>query len=213
MKVAKEAMRLYVVTDRSWLGTQSLAAQVEDTLKAGATFVQLREKSMDSAGILEEAKELKALCGRYGVPFVVNDDVQVALDCGADGVHVGQEDMACAKARAILGPDKIVGVSAHTVEEALAAQRDGADYIGVGAVFGTTTKLDADTLPRKVVEDICQAVSIPVVAIGGISQENLLELAGSGVDGVAVISAIFAKPDIYAAAKTLRELSDRMVQG
>ncbi len=213
MKVAKEAMRLYVVTDRSWLGTQSLAAQVEDTLKAGATFVQLREKSMDSAEMLEEAKELKALCGRYGVPFVVNDDVQVALDCGADGVHVGQEDMACAKARALLGPDKIVGVSAHTVEEALAAQRDGADYIGVGAVFGTTTKLDADTLPRKVVEDICQAVSIPVVAIGGISQENLLELAGSGVDGVAVISAIFAKPDIYAAAKTLRELSDRMVQG
>ena len=207
MNVSKKDMLLYVVTDRSWLGENDLAAQVEDTLRAGATFVQLREKQLDDAAFLAEARRIKAVTDRYRVPFVINDNVRVALACGADGVHVGQEDMEADDVRKLLGPDKILGVSAHTVEEARLAEARGADYLGVGAVFSTSTKLDVNTLPFETLREICGAVSIPVVAIGGISRDNIRKLKGSGIGGVAVISAIFAQPDIYAAARELYNLS------
>ncbi|MGI5966146.1 thiamine phosphate synthase [Anaerotruncus rubiinfantis] len=207
MNISKKDMLLYVVTDRSWLGKNDLAAQVEDTLRAGATFVQLREKQLDDAAFLAEARRIKAVTDRYGVPFVINDNVRVALACGADGVHVGQEDMEAGDVRKLLGPDKILGVSAHTVGEARLAEARGADYLGVGAVFSTSTKLDVNTLPFETLREICGAVSIPVVAIGGISRDNIRKLKGSGIGGVAVISAIFAQPDIYAAARELYNLS------
>ena len=207
MNISKKDMLLYVVTDRSWLGKNDLAAQVEDTLRAGATFVQLREKQLDDAAFLAEARRIKAVTDRYGVPFVINDNVRVALACGADGVHVGQEDMEAGDVRKLLGPDKILGVSAHTMEEARLAAARGADYLGVGAVFSTSTKLDVNTLPFETLREICGAVSIPVVAIGGINRDNIRKLKGSGIGGVAVISAIFAQPDIYAAARELYNLS------
>ena len=207
----RSAMLLYAVTDRAWLGARTLPEVAEEVLQNGATFLQVREKGMDHAAFLAEAGELKALAGRYHVPFVVNDSVEVALECGADGVHVGQSDIQGRDIRALIGPDKILGISANTVETALAAQRAGADYIGVGAVFGTTTKKDAKNLSVEQLRAICDAVDIPVVAIGGIGAENLLQLRGSGVDGVAVVSAIFAQPDPGAAAKRLRALAEELV--
>ena len=207
----RSAMLLYAVTDRAWLGARTLPEVAEEVLQNGATFLQVREKGMDHAAFLAEAGELKALAGRYHVPFVVNDSVEVALECGADGVHVGQSDIRGRDIRALIGPDKILGISANTVETALAAQRAGADYIGVGAVFGTTTKKDAKNLSVEQLRAICDAVDIPVVAIGGIGAENLLQLRGSGVDGVAVVSAIFAQPDPGAAAKRLRALAEELV--
>ena len=207
----RSAMLLYAVTDRAWLGVRTLPEVAEEVLQNGATFLQVREKGMDHAAFLAEAGELKALAGRYHVPFVVNDSVEVALECGADGVHVGQSDIRGRDIRALIGPDKILGISANTVETALAAQRAGADYIGVGAVFGTTTKKDAKNLSVEQLRAICDAVDIPVVAIGGIGAENLLQLRGSGVDGVAVVSAIFAQPDPGAAAKRLRALAEELV--
>ena len=207
----RSAMLLYAVTDRAWLGACTLPEVAEEVLQNGATFLQVREKGMDHAAFLAEAGELKALAGRYHVPFVVNDSVEVALECGADGVHVGQSDIRGRDIRALIGPDKILGISANTVETALAAQRAGADYIGVGAVFGTTTKKDAKNLSVEQLRAICDAVDIPVVAIGGIGAENLLQLRGSGVDGVAVVSAIFAQPDPGAAAKRLRALAEELV--
>ena len=207
----RSAMLLYAVTDRAWLGARTLPEVAEEVLQNGATFLQVREKGMDHAAFLAEAGELKALAGRYHVPFVVNDSVEVALECGADGVHVGQSDIRGRDIRALIGPDKILGISANTVETALAAQRAGADYIGVGAVFGTTTKKDAKNLSVEQLRAICDAVDIPVVAIGGIGAENLLQLRGSGVDGVAVVSAIFAQPDPGAAAKGLRALAEELV--
>lgn len=211
MKVDKKSMLLYVVTDRSWLGNGDLAVQVEDTLRAGATFVQLREKELDFDSFLKEAKQIKQVTDRYRIPFVINDNIDVALACGADGVHVGQKDMAAGNVRALLGPDKILGVSANSVEQALAAQKAGADYLGVGAVFPTSTKTDACGVSFDTLKAICAAVSIPVVAIGGIQEKNLLQLKGSGIDGVAVISAIFSQPDLYAAAKSLYALAGEMV--
>lgn len=207
----RSAMLLYAVTDRAWLGARTLPEVAEEVLQNGATFLQVREKGMDHAAFLAEAGELKALAGRYHVPFVVNDSVEVALECGADGVHVGQSDIQGRDIRALIGPDKILGISANTVETALAAQRAGADYIGVGAVFGTTTKKDAKNLSVEQLRAICDAVDIPVVAIGGIGAENLLQLRGSGVDGVAVVSAIFAQPDPGAATKGLRALAEELV--
>ena len=207
----RSAMLLYAVTDRAWLGARTLPEVAEEVLQNGATFLQVREKGLDHAAFLAEAGELKALAGRYHVPFVVNDSVEVALECGADGVHVGQSDIRGRDIRALIGPDKILGISANTVEIALAAQRAGADYIGVGAVFGTTTKKDAKNLSVEQLRAICDAVDIPVVAIGGIGAENLLQLRGSGVDGVAVVSAIFAQPDPGAAAKRLRALAEELV--
>ena len=211
MKCDKRHMLLYAVTDRAWIGTQTLYQQVEAALKGGATCVQLREKELDEAAFLQEAKELCALCRRYGVPFIVNDNVDVAQACGADGVHVGQEDMKAGEVRRRVGEDMILGVSVHTVEEARRAVRDGADYLGLGAVFPTSTKTDADQMSNETLRDICGAVEIPVVAIGGLNRDNILRLSGSGVDGVALVSAIFGAEDIEAACRELCALSEQMV--
>ena len=208
----KKDLLLYAVTDRTWLGEETLYQQVEKTLKGGATFIQLREKHLDDAAFLEEAVELKELCRRYHVPFVINDNVEIALKMDADGVHVGQSDMEAGNVREKLGPDKIIGVSAQTVEQAVLAEQRGADYLGVGAVFPTGSKDDADDVSHETLKAICEAVSIPVIAIGGISRNNVMELAGSGICGIAVISAIFAQPDIEAATKELRTLTEKMVE-
>lgn len=203
---------LYAVTDRHWLNGETLYSQVEKALKGGATFMQLREKELDEEHFLKEAKELKELCARYSVPFVINDNVEIAVAMDADGVHVGQSDMEAGDVRERLGKDKIIGVSAQTVEQALLAQKRGADYLGVGAVFQTGSKEDADDVSHETLKAICEAVDIPVIAIGGISKENVLELSGSGICGVAVISAIFGQPDIEDAARQLRKLTKEMVE-
>ena len=210
----RNAMLLYAITDRSWLKEgESLAGVCESVLKNGATFLQIREKDLDGDTFEKEAGELKELCGRYRVPFVVNDSVEIAMDIGADGVHVGQSDIRGRDIRAMIGPDKILGISAGTVEEARAAENAGADYIGVGAVFGTSTKKDARNLTIEKLREISGSVSIPVVAIGGINRGNVKELKGSGVDGIAVISAIFAAEDPGQAARELLELSKETVYG
>lgn len=211
MKCDERIMRLYAVTDRAWTGVQTLHEQVEAALKGGVTCVQLREKELDRARVLEEAKDLCALCRRYGVPFIVNDDVEVAIACGADGIHVGQEDLAAEEVRRRVGDGMIVGVSVHTVEEARQAVRDGADYLGLGAVFPTSTKADADLMAGGTLRAICDAVDVPIVAIGGINRDNLLKLSGSGVDGVALVSAIFSAEDIERTCRDLRALSEEMV--
>lgn len=211
MKIDKSAMLLYAVTDRSWLNGETLESVVEKILAAGATFLQLREKDLSDDVFLAEANKIKPLAHKYNIPFVINDNIEVALRCGADGVHVGQSDIVDKDVRALIGPDKILGISANTVETAKRAQESGADYIGVGAVFGTATKKDAQAISVERLQEICAAVSIPVVAIGGISEKNILQLAGSGIDGVAVISAIFAKPDVAAATRELRKLSEKVV--
>lgn len=211
MRCDKQDLLLYAVTDRSWLGKESLYSQVEKALKGGATFIQLREKELDKEHFLEEAKEIKELCKRYQVPFVINDSVEIAQEADADGVHVGQTDMEAGDVRAKLGPDKIIGVSVQTVEQALLAQERGADYLGVGAVFPTGSKADADEVSHETLKAICAAVEIPVIAIGGISTDNVRRLSGSGICGIAVISAIFAKEDIENAAKELKALAKEMV--
>lgn len=203
MKCDKKDLLVYAVTDRSWLHGMALCTQVEQALKGGATFVQLREKKLEQESLLQEALEIQALCKAYSVPFVINDHVSVAVAMDADGVHVGQSDMEAGNVREILGANKILGVSVHNVEQALRAQEQGADYLGVGAVFPTGTKEDAERVSIDMLREICSAVQIPVVAIGGITQNNLMQLAGSGIAGVAVISAIFAQKDIEAAAKKL----------
>ena len=212
MKCDRQAMRLYAVTDRTWVGRQTLPEQVEAALKGGATCVQLREKELDGAAFLEEAKVLAALCRRYGVPLIINDNVEVALASGADGVHVGQDDLTVEQVRCLAGDRLSGGGSAHTVEQARAAQAGGADYRGGGAVFATATKSDAHVLPRETLAELCRAVDIPVVAIGGIGEDNLLQLAGTGVDGAALVSAIFSAPDIEGQCRKLRALSERMVK-
>lgn len=204
-------MLLYAVTDRSWVGKQTLYEQVESALRGGVTCLQLREKELDEAAFLEEAVEMKKLCAKYGVPFIINDNVQIALKCGADGVHVGQSDMAAGNVRKTVGDKMIVGVSAQTVEQALAAQAAGADYLGVGAVFPTSTKSDAREVSHQTLKEICAAVDIPVTAIGGINKSNMAELSGTGVDGVALVSAIFAAEDIEEECKTLKKLSEETV--
>ena len=211
MKVNKESMLLYVVTDRTWLQEATLEEVVEKILASGATFLQLREKELSTENFLEEERKLKQLSNRYHIPFVINDNVSIALQCGADGVHIGQSDEDAFEVRRKIGPDKILGVSAQTVEQALKAQAQGADYIGVGAVFPTSTKENAREVTFDTLKQICDAISIPVVAIGGIHADNLLQLKGSQVDGVAVISAIFAAPDVSDATKELLTLSKEMV--
>lgn len=212
MKVNKQSMLLYVVTDRTWLGENNLIIQIEDTIKAGATFVQLREKNKPFDEFVYEAAQIKQVTDRYDIPFVINDNIEVALAVNADGVHVGQSDMSAMDVRALIGDDKIMGVSAVTVEQAVLAEQCGADYIGVGAMFATSTKQDADTVTFGTLKQICEAVSIPVVAIGGICEENILQLKGSGIDGVAIISAIFAKPNISKATESMRSLSEKIVE-
>lgn len=212
MKCDKSYMLLYAVTDRAWVGKQTLYEQVESAIKGGATCVQLREKELGEEKFLAEAIELAALCKRYGVPFFVNDNVEIAIKCGADGVHVGQEDMEAGKVREKIGEGMMLGVSVHNVEQALEAVKNGADCLGVGAMFSTSTKAEADVLPKEVLRDICRAVDIPVVAIGGISKENILELGGTGVDGVALVSAIFGAENVEEACTELRSLSEQMVR-
>lgn len=212
MKFAKEDLLLYAVTDRHWLKDETLENQVEKALQGGATFLQLREKSLDDDIFLAEAKEIQKLCKKYQVPFVINDNVDIALDIDADGVHVGQSDMEALDVRKRLGPDKIIGVSAQNVQQALLAQKHGADYLGVGAVFPTGSKDDAEDVSFETLKAICQAVDIPVIAIGGITKENVSELKGSGICGIAVISAIFAQKDIKAATKELKKRTMDMVQ-
>ena len=216
MKFTKDEIRkgmlLYAVTDQSWLkNDQTLFSVCEDVLANGATFLQVREKDLDANAFEAEAAKLKILCRRYHVPYVVNDSVEIALAIDADGVHVGQSDIRGRDIRSLIGPDKILGISAGTVEEAIAAENAGADYIGVGAVFGTSTKKNARNLSVEKLQEICHAVSIPVVAIGGIHAGNLLELSGSGVDGVAVVSAIFAADNPGEATARLLELAKEMV--
>ena len=213
MSCDKKDLLLYAVTDRSWLNGQTLYEQVEQALKGGVSFLQLREKELEEQAFLEEAKVIQELCKKYQVPFLINDNVELALAIDADGVHVGQEDMEAGKVREKLGPDKIIGVSARTVEEALEAQRQGADYLGVGAVFPTGSKADAVEVDHQVLKEICSAVEIPVIAIGGIGRDNVAQLKGSGICGIAVISAIFAQNDIEAAARELRGLTEEMVNG
>ena len=216
MKFTKDEIRasmlLYAVTDEMWLKEgQTLASVTEEVLKNGATFLQIREKELGDADFLNQAKALKEVAARYGVPYVVNDNIQVALECDADGVHVGQSDIVGKDVRSMIGPDKILGISANTVETAIAAEKAGADYIGVGAVFNTSTKKDATTLSVSQLREICDAVRIPVVAIGGISSGNILQLSGSGIDGVAVVSAIYAQSNPGAATAELLEKARKMV--
>ena len=204
-------MLLYAVTDRAWVGKQSLYEQVESALKGGATCVQLREKELDEEAFLKEAVEISALCKQYGVPFFINDNVEIAIKCHADGIHVGQEDMEAAQVRQRVGNDMMIGVSVHSVEEALEAVKNGADCLGVGAMFSTSTKTDVNVLPKETLRNICAAVDIPVVAIGGIGKANIAQLAGTGVDGVALVSAIFAADDVESECRLLRKLSEEMV--
>ena len=211
MKCDKKSMLLYAVTDRAWVGKQSLYEQVESALKGGATCVQLREKALDDEKILNEAMEISSLCRQYGVPFFINDNVEIAIKCHADGIHVGQDDMEASQVRQRVGNDMIIGVSVHSVEEALEAVKNGADCLGVGAMFSTSTKTDVSVLPKETLCDICAAVDIPVVAIGGIGKSNISQLAGTGVDGVALVSAIFAADDIENECRLLRGLSEEMV--
>lgn len=207
----REQMLLYAVTDRHWLNGQMLYEQVEEALKGGATFIQLREKDLTEEEFLEEAKKIQQLCKKYRVPFIINDNVKLAKEIDADGVHVGQSDMEALDVRAQLGEDKIIGVSARTVEQALLAEKHGADYLGVGAVFQTGTKTDAREVEHSVLKEICTKVDIPVVAIGGITQDNVKELSGSGINGVAVISAIFAQKDIVTATAKLKSCVEQIV--
>lgn len=210
MNCNKKNLLLYAVTDRSWLGTESLYSQVKKAIDGGVTFVQLREKELAQEAFYKEALEIQALCREKNIPFVINDNVALAKEIDADGVHVGQEDMEAGDVRSLLGPDKIIGVSAHSVEEALLAEKRGADYLGVGAAFSTNSKKDVSCISHETIRDICQAVQIPVIAIGGINETNIEELKGTGICGVAVISAIFAKKDITGAARTLRERVDTL---
>lgn len=207
----REQMLLYAVTDRHWLNGRTLYEQVEEALKGGATFIQLREKDLTEEEFLEEAKKIQQLCKKYRVPFIINDNVKLAKEIDADGVHVGQSDMEALDVRAQLGEDKIIGVSARTVEQALLAEKHGADYLGVGAVFQTGTKTDAREVEHSVLKEICSKVDIPVVAIGGITQDNVKELSGSGINGVAVISAIFAQKDIETATAKLKSCVEQIV--
>lgn len=203
-------LHVYAVTDRSWTGKQTLLEQLETALQAGVTLVQLREKELDQEAFIEEAKAVKALTDRYGVPLLINDNVEVAIACGAAGVHVGQEDLEAGRVRELLGPDKIIGVTAKTVEQARRAEAAGADYLGSGAVFGSTTKKNAKPMTKELLTQITHAVSIPVVAIGGINRHNILELAGTGIAGAAVVSGIFAEEDMEAAVRELKEKVNRI---
>ena len=212
MKLDKKSLLLYAVTDRSWLGKQTLYQQVEMALQGGVTFVQLREKELDYDSFLNEALKLKELCKYYHVPFIINDNVEIAIKSGAAGVHVGQSDMELTEARKKLGTDRIIGVSVQNTEQALLAEKNGADYLGVGAVFATDTKTDADHVSYETLKEVCSAVKIPVVAIGGINESNINKLSESGICGVSVISSIFAKKDILGATVKLKKLAENLFE-
>ena len=212
MNIDKKQLLLYAVTDRAWLGGRTLAEQVSDAIDGGVTIVQLREKSMPRDELVAEAREIRALCHSRGIPLIINDDAELAHMVGADGVHVGLDDLDIAAAREIIGEKGIIGASAHSVEEARAAERAGADYLGVGAVFGSSTKTNARPLALETLRDITAAVSIPVVAIGGVTRANLPRLADSGIAGAALVSAIFAAADIKAECQALRKILEGIVK-
>lgn len=209
----KKKLLLYAVTDRRWLGEDTLCRQVEEAVRGGVTFIQLREKGMERRDFLKEALEIKDLCRRYGVPFVINDDVDIAAESDADGVHLGQGDMPPEEARKILGEDKIIGVSARTVEQAAAAEKNGADYIGAGSVFSTGSKADAVKISYDTLSAICSSVSIPVIAIGGVNADNVRGLSGSGICGIAAISAVFGQGDTRKAASKLKQIVEKTIYG
>ena len=211
MKCDKKTLLLYAVTDRTWLNNKTLSEQVEKSIKGGATIIQLREKNLEDEAFLKEALIIKELCKKYKVPFIINDNVDIAIKIDSDGVHIGQKDGNANYVRSVIGKDKILGVSVQTVEQAILAEKMGADYLGVGAVFTTCSKPDADDVKYETLKAICSAVNIPVVAIGGIDVDNVLNLKESGIFGIAVISAIFAKNDIEKAAKELKELVKQVV--
>lgn len=213
MKLDKSSLLLYAVTDRSWIYNRTLENDVEEALKGGVTILQLREKELEEDKFLEEANNISKLCKKYNVPFIINDNVDIAIKCNADGVHVGQDDMNAETTRRIIGKDKILGVSVTNKEEAIIAEAMGADYLGVGAIFSTSTKLDADAVSIEELKNICESVSIPVVAIGGINEENIIKLKGSKIDGVAVVSAIFAKENIKESAEQLLKIAKEMLLG
>ncbi len=213
MRLNKEDLLLYAVTDRRWLKEgETLVTRTEEAIDGGVTFVQLREKDLDEENFEREGRELKELCRKRGVPFVINDNVDLAVKLDADGVHVGQSDMEALDVRRIIGGDKILGVSAQTVEQAVTAEKHGADYLGVGAVFPTGSKDDAAEVSYDTLKAICAAVKIPVIAIGGITEDNVTELSKSGICGIAVISALYAKEDIKSAAQRLRKNTEAAVR-
>lgn len=209
----RKKLTLYAITDRHWIGEKTLLEQVEETLKGGATCLQCREKNLDHQAFLEEAKAIQKLCRAYHVPFFIDDDVDLAIEIHADGVHVGQKDLYSGIVREKIGKEMLLGVSASNVKEALEAEHNGADYLGVGAVFPTSTKKDAESVDKVTLKTICDAVSIPVVAIGGITLDNIQELKGTGIDGVAVISAIFASKDIQKTTEDLLSQTELMLKG
>lgn len=211
MKLSKSDLLLYAVTDRHWLNGATLCEQVEQAILGGATFIQLREKELNNDSFYAEALEIQKLCAKHRIPFIINDNVDIACQINSDGIHVGQRDMEAGNVRSLIGKDKILGVSAQTVEQALLAESQGADYLGVGAIFHTGSKSDADDVSFDTLKAICEAVSIPVIAIGGINTNNVMELAGSGICGIAVISAIFAEKNIKEATSHLKELTSQMV--
>ena len=213
MRLDKKYMHLYAVTDRAWTENKTLYEQLKEALESGVTCVQLREKNLDEDSFIEEAKKISQLCKQYNIPFIVNDNLNVAIASNADGIHIGQDDMELKDVRRIVGEDMIIGVPVHTVDEAVSAQRNGADYIGLGAVFETSTKNDVGILTYETLKSICEAVNIPKVAIGGINSKNILKLKGSGIDGVAVVSAIFGAADIKKATKELYNLASELIEG
>lgn len=196
MKFNKEMLLLYAVTDRKWTGEKTLYQQVEEALKGGATLIQLREKNMSQEEFLKEAREMTALCHRYGTALIINDNVEVALKSGADGVHVGIEDIPVKEIRKQAPGDFIIGATAKTTGQAQRAEKEGADYLGVGAVFPSPTKKNAIRITTEELKKICSSVRIPAVAIGGITSENAGSLAGGGMAGMAVVSAVFGASDI-----------------
>lgn len=212
LRVEAETMTLYAVTDRAWAKEVTLMEQVKQALKGGITFLQLREKKLSEGEFIKEAREMKKLAAQYQIPFVINDNIKVALEVDADGVHIGQDDMSVEEARKLLGEDKIIGVSTHNVKEALKAQKGGADYLGVGAVCATSTKKDANVVSKEEIKKIKEAVDIPIVAIGGIKKDNIDALTGTGIDGVAVVSAIFGAKDIIKDTKELLKTVKKMKQ-
>jgi thiamine-phosphate pyrophosphorylase len=212
LKLDKDSLLLYAVTDRTWVGNGSLEEQVEAAIQGGVTFLQLREKELPYEAFMEHAMKIKEITDKTGIPYIINDSIEVALACGANGVHVGQSDLSAGEVRKRIGKGRILGVSVQTTEQAVLAEKEGADYLGVGAVFSTSTKLDAAAVSFESLKAICEAVSIPVVAIGGISRDNVLKLSGSGVNGIAVVSAIFAQKDIRAAAREMAALARRIVK-
>ena len=212
MRFDREMLRLYAVTDRAWVGRQTLSEQIEDALRGGVTLVQLREKNLAKEEFVVEAKAVLALCRQYGVPLIINDRLDVALESGADGVHVGIEDAPVSEIRRQAGPDFIIGATAKTVAQARAAQSAGADYLGVGAVFPSPTKRNAIRITAEALREICSSVSIPAVAIGGITLENASSLRGCGADGIAVVSALFGAPDIARAAAALRAQAEAIAK-